>query len=297
MSLSLTVKTRAPTPSKKLKRSPDSSLNIFRRVTVKIESKLFTTDQAIVLSLLLTQEGVPFFSPGDVLASVIRNFTRAPKADFNLIIGQLFQQLSKSDSSINMKSIFKLPEDSKEREELADLYTEALTSKRALINLAAREQFLSATKVEQKRLFTEDEAIRLANIQTSDGILVFNMDTPNLTYEIIGGFEKLRASGQDFETVILKIERDAATGRFDRIEDRDLRESIVFDQDWFEPEKARHSDMINRLKTQISTKQGIFPCPQCKKSNTDTVELQTRASDEPMTIFNTCRDCGKAWKI
>jgi DNA-directed RNA polymerase subunit M/transcription elongation factor TFIIS len=161
----------------------------------------------------------------------------------------------------------------------------------------AREQFSSATKVEQQRLFTEEEATRLASIQTSDGRLVFNMDTPNLTYEIIGGFEKLRASEKDFETAILKIERDAATGRFDRIDDLDLRESIVFDQDWFEFEKVRHSDMINRLKTQISTKQGIFPCPQCKKSNTDTVELQTRASDEPMTIFNTCRDCGKAWKI
>jgi len=41
----------------------------------------------------------------------------------------------------------------------------------------------------------------------------------------------------------------------------------------------------------------LFKCPRCYKSKTIHCEVQTRSSDEPMTTFITCLECGKKWKI
>ena len=40
----------------------------------------------------------------------------------------------------------------------------------------------------------------------------------------------------------------------------------------------------------------IFKCPRCAKRNSIYFELQTRSSDEPMTQFITCQECGLHWK-
>ncbi len=37
-------------------------------------------------------------------------------------------------------------------------------------------------------------------------------------------------------------------------------------------------------------------CPRCHQSNYDYYQIQTRSADEPMTVFFTCRNCGKQWK-
>lgn len=40
----------------------------------------------------------------------------------------------------------------------------------------------------------------------------------------------------------------------------------------------------------------IFKCGKCKKNRTSYYQVQTRASDEPMTTFITCLECGQRWK-
>ena len=40
----------------------------------------------------------------------------------------------------------------------------------------------------------------------------------------------------------------------------------------------------------------LFKCPRCHKRKTIHCEVQTRSSDEPMTTFITCLECGKKWK-
>jgi len=40
----------------------------------------------------------------------------------------------------------------------------------------------------------------------------------------------------------------------------------------------------------------MFKCKRCKKSQTKYWEMQTRAADEPMTIFIRCLNCGKEWR-
>ncbi len=40
----------------------------------------------------------------------------------------------------------------------------------------------------------------------------------------------------------------------------------------------------------------MFKCRRCGKSKTRYYEMQTRAADEPMTIFIRCLNCGKEWR-
>lgn len=40
----------------------------------------------------------------------------------------------------------------------------------------------------------------------------------------------------------------------------------------------------------------MFKCKKCKKARTKYYEMQTRSSDEPMTIFIRCLNCGHNWK-
>jgi DNA-directed RNA polymerase subunit M/transcription elongation factor TFIIS len=40
----------------------------------------------------------------------------------------------------------------------------------------------------------------------------------------------------------------------------------------------------------------MFKCKKCKKARVKYYELQTRSSDEPMSIFVTCLNCGHNWR-
>lgn len=41
---------------------------------------------------------------------------------------------------------------------------------------------------------------------------------------------------------------------------------------------------------------GVVECIKCGSRKTWSVQKQTRASDEPMTTFSKCMQCGKAWR-
>ena len=41
---------------------------------------------------------------------------------------------------------------------------------------------------------------------------------------------------------------------------------------------------------------GMLQCGKCKSRKTSYYEMQTRAADEPMTVFAKCHMCGNRWK-
>jgi DNA-directed RNA polymerase subunit M/transcription elongation factor TFIIS len=55
---------------------------------------------------------------------------------------------------------------------------------------------------------------------------------------------------------------------------------------------------INKSKyeSQVEASTDVFTCRKCKGNRCTYVAQQIRSSDEPMTIFVTCLDCGKKWK-
>lgn len=63
----------------------------------------------------------------------------------------------------------------------------------------------------------------------------------------------------------------------------------------------RKSELVPDLennKNDLTIKgSNIFECKKCKKRNVSIEEKQTRAADEPATLFITCLECGNTWRI
>ncbi len=66
---------------------------------------------------------------------------------------------------------------------------------------------------------------------------------------------------------------------------------------------ARRGDLYEITRGEIMSANGIDPnkggefvCRKCKGVRTTHYALQTRSSDEPMTIFVCCLNCGNRWR-
>ena len=66
---------------------------------------------------------------------------------------------------------------------------------------------------------------------------------------------------------------------------------------------ARRSDLYEITRNDMLKARGIdpekggeFKCRKCKGTKTSHYSLQTRSSDEPMTVFVECLTCGNRWR-
>ncbi|CAI4233370.1 unnamed protein product [Auanema sp. JU1783] len=75
-------------------------------------------------------------------------------------------------------------------------------------------------------------------------------------------------------------------------------EEMASDEIRQQREKFNH-EAINeyQMATQQGTPSDMFKCGKCKKNNCTYTQLQTRSSDEPMTTFVFCLECGNRWKF
>uniref|UniRef100_A0A8R1DX93 Transcription elongation factor n=1 Tax=Caenorhabditis japonica TaxID=281687 RepID=A0A8R1DX93_CAEJA len=53
----------------------------------------------------------------------------------------------------------------------------------------------------------------------------------------------------------------------------------------------------HQMSVQQGTPSDMFKCGKCGKKNCTYTQLQTRSSDEPMTTFVFCLECGNRWKF
>ena len=67
---------------------------------------------------------------------------------------------------------------------------------------------------------------------------------------------------------------------------------------------SRRTDIYQMKLIEIKKANGIdpnaggeFTCSKCKSNKTSHYEKQTRSSDEPMTVFVQCLNCGKRWRM
>lgn len=70
----------------------------------------------------------------------------------------------------------------------------------------------------------------------------------------------------------------------------------LFPEMWVDiiEEKTKLEKMLKESLKESAT--DLFECPRCHKRKTIYCEVQTRSSDEPMTKFITCLECGCKWK-
>ena len=91
----------------------------------------------------------------------------------------------------------------------------------------------------------------------------------------------------------------------DRIIDREFKPQElafmapqhIFPEKWKKllDDKYKRDKVLYETKPEAMTDQ--YKCGRCKKRECSFFELQTRSADEPTTIFVTCINCGKRWKM
>ena len=70
----------------------------------------------------------------------------------------------------------------------------------------------------------------------------------------------------------------------------------LFPERWADiiDEKTKVDKMLNESLQECAT--DLFECPRCNKNKTIYLQVQIRSSDEPMTNFITCMNCGNKWQ-
>lgn len=74
-----------------------------------------------------------------------------------------------------------------------------------------------------------------------------------------------------------------------------LSPSETFPQRWKRMNDKSDYTARQNLGMSIEGVSDLFQCPKCYKSSCKYFERQVRCSDEPMTIFITCVNCGHRW--
>ena len=72
---------------------------------------------------------------------------------------------------------------------------------------------------------------------------------------------------------------------------------VLFDSIEFSEQKFKEYKQFKYLSEPLQVCEGIHTCGKCKSKKTYSYQLQTRSSDEPMTNFVTCVECGNKWKF
>lgn len=72
-----------------------------------------------------------------------------------------------------------------------------------------------------------------------------------------------------------------------------LKPYEIFEEKW---KNYLYKKKFNELKKDSVRTSTAYTCYKCKKNETFTSQMQTRAADEPMTTFITCKNCKNTWK-
>ena len=105
--------------------------------------------------------------------------------------------------------------------------------------------------------------------------------------------ENLDSEGCVKNTYLLPLVRSGEIKPEDLV---NMSNQELFPPKWDEYVEKRLQEIKheNEDNTQIAT--DIFKCGNCKQKQCTYYQLQTRSSDEPMTCFITCMNCGNKWR-
>ena len=86
----------------------------------------------------------------------------------------------------------------------------------------------------------------------------------------------------------------------DELATMDVKEMVV--QEKREEINKEIENKVNAVRSDWDEKHaivlsGVYKCKTCGGDKTIQHETQTRSADEPMTLFVTCVNCKKTWKL
>jgi DNA-directed RNA polymerase subunit M/transcription elongation factor TFIIS len=158
------------------------------------------------------------------------------------------------------------------------------------------ELLLDMTNVEESLLE------KIVKVPYSNGTYIVSIENAVLLYEIIGFIKKIEEEKEvGYEEILTFLEGITSNETLNKHNSFD---HITWNGPWYKEEQKKYKISINRSKQQITARTGVFKCPVCLENKrdpllTETVEIQTRSSDEPLTAFNKCNAevCGHTWQV
>lgn len=84
-------------------------------------------------------------------------------------------------------------------------------------------------------------------------------------------------------------------GKISPIELSQMSNQELYPDKWDQIRAARLNEIKNE-NAQVVATTDLYKCGKCHKRECTYFQLQTRSSDEPITTFITCVNCGKKWR-
>lgn len=103
----------------------------------------------------------------------------------------------------------------------------------------------------------------------------------------------LEINGIDIKNLIMLISNNELTlEKLSNIEDKDIYEDIYY-------KNCKELDIFFKKEQEGNTLKAttdMYTCRKCREKKCSYYELQIRSSDEPMTKFIKCCNCGYEWR-
>jgi len=156
------------------------------------------------------------------------------------------------------------------------------------ISVSPIDALTSIKKKDGSPLVSYNEAINLTGLKFKRGDLILSMSYRYFIYEVINMLNRL-----DYEIVynFLNAGWETAFGQ-----GAGLRKKILFENPLLDSSKERFQLNMEIYRNKVDVSKGVSDCKRCGSDETLTVERQIRGSDEPMTLFSSCLQCGHRWK-
>ena len=114
----------------------------------------------------------------------------------------------------------------------------------------------------------------------------------NISYEIFTKIKKEISECKEREN-LKNVQKELILKIYEQLS----KNNIEFNSIEFSSHKFKEYKQFKYLTEPLQVCEGIHTCSKCKSKKTYSYQLQTRSSDEPMTNFVTCAECGNKWKF
>jgi DNA-directed RNA polymerase subunit M/transcription elongation factor TFIIS len=166
-------------------------------------------------------------------------------------------------------------------------------------------------------VITGGEAIQLASIKTHHNKYLFDLTQIDNFYQLVSVVTTMKFGKESITRNSRDIDEEIDEQRANKVTDQTIK--MGFDQaikylnslTWIFSEEAVHeSPLLDHVRINIElslldeeqeaiVEEGATVCvrPGCGSRRITRTMVQKRAADEPATLYQTCTECGKNWKI
>lgn len=138
---------------------------------------------------------------------------------------------------------------------------------------------------------SEEQIQMIVSLRWKDGTNLLNpidLKSQRFMYEILG----ILLSDNEMQQNVQRLQTQLNS--YD-VQMKDIT-TVLLDSKAFKREKNMYLADKDRMRRSTEVVKGTEKCKKCGSIQTNTIEIQTRSGDEPMTHFTKCLACGFSWR-